>query len=124
MATHNKLLLFELCAVRIQTLVRRYVAKLRVRRIQRRTELFMRITKDCADRYLEEFVLSTCLEIGLNFYRQHHRYKLLQGSVERELVSIVDQLQTEVLQESILDVVNDTISDAIGVVVKMRLATM
>jgi hypothetical protein len=121
-ATNNRLLLYELCATRIQSLARKFVAQVRVRRIRRRTELFLRITKDCAERYLEEFVLSSCLEMSLNFYRQHHRFKLVQSSVERELVVIAGELQQEVLQECILEVANDTISDVIDVVVRMRYA--
>ena len=120
MALNNKLLLYELCAIRIQSLVRKFIARLRTARIRRRTELFMRITEDCANRYLEEFVLSSCLELSLEFYRHHRRFKLMQDSVEREIIVCIEQIQEEVITESIAEVAKETISDAIDVVVQLR----
>ena len=119
-AINNRLLQYELSAIKIQAVVRKFCSTLRVRRIRRRMELFMKVTEDCAARYLEEFVLSTCIEMSMLFYRQHARFKLTKESVERSITTTADTMMLEIIKESILDVVNSTVSDAIDIVVDLR----
>jgi hypothetical protein len=120
MAMNNRLLFYELTAIRIQSIVRKYLSRLRVARMKRRMALFFKITKDCAERYLEEFILANCFEISLEFYRHHMRFRLLQDSVERELVVCAEEIIADALVSEIEDAAKETISSAIDVVVKMR----
>lgn len=120
MAMNNKLLFYEMTAIRIQSSIRKYLSRLRVARMQRRTALFIKITQDCADRYLEEFILANCFEISLEFYRHQRRFRLLQDSVERELVICAEEIIAEALISEIEEAAKETITSAIDVVVKMR----
>ena len=122
MALNNKILFYELAAIRIQSLIRTFLSQLRCHRIKRRKELFLNITEYCARRYLEEFVLSTCFEISLEFYRQHQRYKILKNTVEKEIILSCDNIINEILIELVLEIANTTIKDAIDVVITLRYA--
>ena len=122
MAINNKILFYELAAIRIQSLIRTFLSQLRCHRIKRRKELFLNITEYCARRYLEEFVLSTCFEISLEFYRQHQRYKILKNTVEKEIILSCDNIINEILIELVLEIANTTIKDAIDVVITLRYA--
>lgn len=119
-SVNNKLLYFELTAIRMQAAARKFLANLRVQRMRRRVALFKSVTEDCAARYMEEMVLATSFEICLEFYRQHMRFKLLQESVEKELAVLADELVQETLEEMTLVVTKETITDVIDVVMTLR----
>ena len=117
---NNRLLYFELSAVRLQSLVRRFLARLRVLRMRRRFELFMRVTKACAERYLEEYVLASAFEISIEFYRKQMKFQMMRDSVDRQLVAVSDGLLNEAVDELVLEATNDTITEAINAVLTMR----
>lgn len=120
---NNKLLYFEMTAIRIQSAARKFLANLRVQRMKRRVELFVNITESCAARYVEEIVLATSFEICLEFYRQHNRFKMLQESVEKELSVVADELLRGLIDQMTVEVTNETISDVIDVVMTLRYCT-
>lgn len=117
---NNKLLYFELSAVRLQSLVRRFLARLRVMRMRRRFELFMRVTQACAERYLEEYVLASAFEISIEFYRKQMKFQMMRDSVDRQLLAVSDDVLNEVIDELVLEVTNTTITEAIDAVLTMR----
>lgn len=117
---NNQLLYFELTAIRIQSVVRRYLSTIRVQQIRRRIALFKNITEHIAARYVEEIVLATSFEISLEFYRQHMRFKRLQESVESELIFVASDILNELLEQLTLEVTNETITDVINVVLALR----
>ncbi len=119
---NNKLLYFELSAVRLQSLVRRFLARLRVLRMRRHFELFMRVTKVCSERYLEEFILASAFEISIEFYRKQMKFEMMRDSVDRQLVAVSDHLLHEFVDELVVKVTNDTITEAINTVLTMRYA--
>ena len=119
-AINTKLLYFELSAIKIQAIVRKFVANLRVNRIRRRLIVFMAVTEECSARYLEEMVLVSALEISMEYFRNQRRFTLLQDSVERELDVVADSILAEVLDEFSDDVTNETISEVIALVIEKR----
>ena len=117
---NNKLLYFELSAIRIQSTARKFLANLRIQRIRQRLALFLRVTQSCADRYIEEFVLASAFEISLEFYRQHRKFQMMKDSVDRELLICTEEITNELISELTVEVTNETISEAIEVVIAQR----
>jgi len=119
-AINNKLLYFELSAIRIQSLVRRFLARLRIHRLRRRLALFLRVTEACAERYVEEFVLATAFEIALEHIRKHQKFVRMRDSVDRSLITCSDDILQELMDEMTVELTKETISEAIDVIMTLR----
>lgn len=99
LAVNRHLLLLQISAIRIQAMIRRFIARRRFYRIKRHFQLFMSVTEDVSKRLMEEMVLSSSLEVALRALRTAQDYRILSTILKQTLDNILLEILEEVTQE-------------------------
>lgn len=117
---NSKLLYLECTVIKIQSMIRKYLAIKRVERLKYRIQLFLLLTEDYKNRMIEEVILQTSLEISINFIKCHQRYNNIKATVNNEIDIFINELINEYLIETFKNIVDETISEAIDTLMKIR----
>lgn len=107
LAVNRHLLLLQISAIKIQTLVRTFIAKTRYHRIQRHLKLFLNVTEEYSERVLEEVVLSSALEIVLRALKTAQDFQIVNSIIHKVFADVI----SEVLEEVREDLTYETVID-------------
>jgi hypothetical protein len=112
LSLNSKLLYYEVNTIKIQSIIRRFLATRRVQRIRHHLKLFLEVTQQLMTSWVEETVLGTCLEISITYMKLNRRYLIMKQLVANEinflcdefLRSIVVMCAKEIVEEIMLEV--------------------
>eukprot|EP01040_Poterioochromonas_malhamensis_P016750 gene16750-19095_t len=107
LAVNRHLLLLQISAIKIQTLVRKFIAKTRYHRIQRHLKLFLTVTEEYSQRVLEEVVLSSSLEIVIRALKTAQDFQIVNSIIQGVFADVI----SEVLEEVREDLTYETVID-------------
>ena len=115
LAINRHLLELQLSAVKLQSIIRKFIAKRQVNRIRTYFAIFNRVTKEIADRYMEEMVLAICFEESLGYFRTYHRYEKAQSAIQFEIEAQTEELIDEVNAEMCYELIKDMLLNAVDI---------
>jgi hypothetical protein len=112
LAVNRHLLLLQISAIRIQSLTRKYLAKMKYLTIKRHVAFFQKITEGFKDLIVEEVVLSMAFEISLTFMKTYRKYLRVNETVEEVVKTqanqIVNEVVTKFAYESVIEILTTT----------------
>jgi hypothetical protein len=112
LAVNRHLLLVQISAIRIQSIIRKYLAKIKYWRFQRHFQFFQDMTFRFHQSILEEVILSFSLEITFSVFKAYHKYTDLSEKISFAFQDIADSLFEEVIDEFCSAIVIDVIENA------------
>lgn len=112
LAVNRHLLVLQISAIKIQSIVRRYIAKMRYLMIKRHVQFFHKITEEFASIFVEEVVISSSLECALSFMKTYRKYLKLNETVNDLVAWLFSELLEEILSEFCYEIVIDIVNTA------------
>jgi hypothetical protein len=112
LAVNRHLLLVQISAIRIQAIIRKYLAKLKYWRFQRHFQFFQDMTNRFSQSILEEIILSFSLEISFSAIKAFHKYTNLTEKISLAFNDIADLFFDEIVSEFCSSIVIDVIESA------------
>ena len=116
----RQLLVFEVAAIKIQAVLRRWIAVNRVRRIRRTVLVFTETCTLACEQFLDEAVLQGALELCLALLGAHAALRGMKAAVVAASLHALQSLLAEVLPATIREAVEETVRAAADSFLRLR----
>jgi hypothetical protein len=121
---NKKLLLLEIIVIKIQTCIRRYLSKLKVKKMKYYMMLFDSITCYIVDRYIDEIVIEYSLDIVIKYIKKYNIQKNMKNIVYNEMLIFINELMEMTIDKMMVDIVKEIISHATDIIIMNRSVTL
>lgn len=117
---NKKLLLLEIIVIKIQTCTRRYLSKLKVKKMKYYMILFDSITCYIIDRYIDEIVIEYSIDIVIQYIKKYNIERNMKNIIYNEMLLFINKLMEETIDKMIIDIVKEIISHATDIIIMNR----
>lgn len=117
---NKKLLLLEIIVIKIQKYIRRYLSKLKVKKMKYYMLLFDSITCYIVDRYIDEIAIEYSLDIVIKYIKKYNVQKNMKNIIYNEMLIFTDELMEEMTDKMMIDIVKEIISHATDIIIMNR----
>jgi len=117
----KKLLFLEIIVIKIQTYIRKYLSKLKVKKMKYYMCLFDKITYNIIDRYIDEISIEYSLDLVIEYIKKYNIQKNLKSIIYNEILIFINDLMQETIDLMMIDIVKEIISHATDIIIINRL---
>lgn len=121
---NKKLLLLEIIVIKIQTCIRRYLSKLKVKKMKYYMMLFDSITCYIVERYIDEIVIEYSLDIVIKYIKNYNIQKNMKNIVYNEMLLFINELMEVTIDKMMVDIVKEIIYHATDIIIMNRSVTL
>jgi hypothetical protein len=112
LAVNRHLLLTELSAIRIQTLMRQFLARRRYAKLRKNLERFTKITEKIVEWYIEENLIYFAFDISVTALKTHVQFNIMYHKIEEIILSqfnsVIDEVIYSIGKEIVLEILSQS----------------